>query len=505
MIKIKRIISVCVAACLVILMATTIRSHSGRTDSSGGHWDSSTGEYHYHHGYTAHDHYDMDGDGDIDCPYDFVVQESNSGVSSGSSSTSTIVSEPKQTEDDPVDEVPDQTPAVTEEPKPDRTFSRRQKREIIILVGILMLIVIIPICFYKRESRIQEERRIAEQKRIEKEVTDRINLRRQRSTQSIFMNMLRSEYNSLCTLQSLLIEKRKSAVHTPEELVQIPENTLMDSEGYPFEADVPKGNADRYTFSLSDTGVYHKFSCRYASSQKTNAVKLALLTSERHRYTRSIRPCLICKPVLPDLSWYPRYQTVLSDIKYINSVTNTKFSEKKTGIGKNSPYSELEAFISENNVHKTELLAKKMLHWFDQKTVRKLLRLSSFQNAEDSVFIASLKLLDENYDRWNAQLISERIAQRNQNTKRDAERVVVCIPNHANIDRTYNSYKDGVTADVPSQVASDPVTPEYVSPGYFKCPVCGKVQRSGRNLCWECGSVIAPSDTAEDQNSGSLN
>lgn len=31
-------------------------AHSGRTDSSGGHYNRSTGEYHYHHGYSAHQH-----------------------------------------------------------------------------------------------------------------------------------------------------------------------------------------------------------------------------------------------------------------------------------------------------------------------------------------------------------------------------------------------------------------------------------------------------------------
>lgn len=45
--------------------------HRGRTDSNGGHYNHSTGEYHYHHGYSAHDHYDMDGDGKKDCPYEF--------------------------------------------------------------------------------------------------------------------------------------------------------------------------------------------------------------------------------------------------------------------------------------------------------------------------------------------------------------------------------------------------------------------------------------------------
>lgn len=40
-----------------------VMAHSGRTDSSGGHYDTSTGEYHYHHGYPEHQH-----PGGI-CPY----------------------------------------------------------------------------------------------------------------------------------------------------------------------------------------------------------------------------------------------------------------------------------------------------------------------------------------------------------------------------------------------------------------------------------------------------
>ena len=69
-------------ALLIFLMipsiALTTYAHQGRTDSSGGHTDHSTGEYHYHHGYPAHDHYDIDGDGDIDCPYDFDDQTAGS-------------------------------------------------------------------------------------------------------------------------------------------------------------------------------------------------------------------------------------------------------------------------------------------------------------------------------------------------------------------------------------------------------------------------------------------
>ena len=78
----------CVFACILFLPAFvfTASAHSGRTDSQGGHYDWSTGEYHYHHGYPAHDHYDMDGDGIVDCPYNF---NDRTGYSSSSNYSST--------------------------------------------------------------------------------------------------------------------------------------------------------------------------------------------------------------------------------------------------------------------------------------------------------------------------------------------------------------------------------------------------------------------------------
>ena len=69
-----------------ILVFVSASAHSGRTDANGGHWDSSTAEYHYHHGYPAHQH--TDGI----CPYDYDDQTGvNSGISSGSSSSSSFI------------------------------------------------------------------------------------------------------------------------------------------------------------------------------------------------------------------------------------------------------------------------------------------------------------------------------------------------------------------------------------------------------------------------------
>lgn len=48
-----------------LLCCTVALAHPGDTDAAGGHYDRSTGEYHYHHGHKAHQHYNGQ------CPYNF--------------------------------------------------------------------------------------------------------------------------------------------------------------------------------------------------------------------------------------------------------------------------------------------------------------------------------------------------------------------------------------------------------------------------------------------------
>ena len=71
-------------AIIAITSLFPIYAHPGKTDSNGGHYDRSTGEYHYHHGYPAHQH--PGGK----CPYNYDDKTgANSGSSAGSKTTST--------------------------------------------------------------------------------------------------------------------------------------------------------------------------------------------------------------------------------------------------------------------------------------------------------------------------------------------------------------------------------------------------------------------------------
>lgn len=49
----------------LLLLCILVYPHPGGIDSNGGHYNRSTGEYHYHHGYPEHQH--KNGI----CPYEF--------------------------------------------------------------------------------------------------------------------------------------------------------------------------------------------------------------------------------------------------------------------------------------------------------------------------------------------------------------------------------------------------------------------------------------------------
>ena len=103
----KQRVSALLLALFFVLSCVNMFAHSGRTDSSGGHYNRSTGEYHYHHGYSAHQH-----PGGV-CPYDYDDQ---TGRNSGSSSSS---SKNSSSSDDTMYAVFGDTPTPT--PKPTAT------------------------------------------------------------------------------------------------------------------------------------------------------------------------------------------------------------------------------------------------------------------------------------------------------------------------------------------------------------------------------------------------
>lgn len=83
----KKFFKVFFIVCALLSLTLSVEAHSGKTDGAGGHYNRSTGEYHYHHGYSAHQHYDIDGDGKKDCPYDFN-DKTNHNITNNNSNNS---------------------------------------------------------------------------------------------------------------------------------------------------------------------------------------------------------------------------------------------------------------------------------------------------------------------------------------------------------------------------------------------------------------------------------
>lgn len=78
----KRFLLLSLSMVLILLCCISVSAHPGKTDAAGGHYDHSTGEYHYHHGYPAHSH--ANG-----CPYNYDDKTDHSpGHSSGNDSSS---------------------------------------------------------------------------------------------------------------------------------------------------------------------------------------------------------------------------------------------------------------------------------------------------------------------------------------------------------------------------------------------------------------------------------
>lgn len=146
----------------LFLLITPVFAHPGRTDSAGGHYDRSTGEYHYHHGYSAHQHYDMDGDGIPDCPYNFRDATNHS---SGSSSSYSYTTAPATFATVPTTS----SPRATTAPQETTTEKKEGKNGMIGWIVSLALVIALYGCSksHQQESDIEQDRMRKKDKEIQ--------------------------------------------------------------------------------------------------------------------------------------------------------------------------------------------------------------------------------------------------------------------------------------------------------------------------------------------------
>lgn len=141
------ILSIATFCCILPIISPL---HSGGTDGSGGHYDHSTGEYHYHHGYPAHQHpngecpYDEE---DFDCGReDCDIQGQHGHINKPKTTTTTTTSRTQKQENDSVSK---------DSSDNDKGFIEWPIK-ILIGVGIIFAPAIIGFCFEKCKTIISK-------------------------------------------------------------------------------------------------------------------------------------------------------------------------------------------------------------------------------------------------------------------------------------------------------------------------------------------------------------
>ncbi len=268
-------------------------AHPGRTDSSGGHWDHSTGEYHYHHGYPAHQHVD-----DV-CPYDFDDQTNHNekkppaGDSSGSSSGSSDSG---------------------------KSSGNNFIEEITYVFFIVVFIAFLCSALSDPKTKNPKKKPATKPKNISYDYQKYIRQSQMQISNKIETKNIVPEYGQTpipnvshskelekprLVLDCSKMYNDKYGGKTFEEIAHLcgmPDNVFLDEACIPHSKGYP--NNDEYTFYISEHGkcFHKKCGCRNAT-KKMNAVALSKLT-----------PCSICKPHRPNLLWYYTYLDVLENL-----------------------------------------------------------------------------------------------------------------------------------------------------------------------------------------------
>lgn len=372
---------------MVLALAVSAAAHGGRTDSSGGHYNRSTGEYHYHHGYSAHQHTDLDGDGILDCPYDFKdMTDHSSGYSSSSSSSSSshkTQSVIVDVDDDEDEDQEEKTAAIQEkevaEPKvetvieapgePEKTFL--QKHPVLTgFVGIVVAIVIISKTYCKVydvvEKRREQVQTLNDSLSTLNEICETEYNREQHK--SVTRADIPQIYRELATQQEALLEKNKKneelrlrcAANLREHLDVLLEKSKKDEElrrrcaenlRAHLDALVSRTSAlqNKARTGIPDINTLAPLPPRcfigYDGCPHTDGADAYTVYQSRsgiyhaarchHAYSgtrRNIvqitdgRPCSLCNPS-PDLTWYTVRMQTAAELDKLNDVLNYKTQE----------------------------------------------------------------------------------------------------------------------------------------------------------------------------------
>lgn len=297
---------------LVMTLPMTALAHPGKTDSKGGHTDWSTGEYHYHHGYSAHQHYDMDGDGKADCPYDFKdATDHRSGSSNSGNSKSNYITSPTTSATEPP--APSTAPAAANTTPP-KEEAKPVPAWIYWCFGILLALITgmwLKIRTQKEDLEIMQNSHSRELDHLKKKHQQQLDIK---SATDLDISKAREELEKIRRsvniaegdLQELRQKKlREEAetkkVETKRELYKrAPIDITFATDGKPvfWKPDRNKPYGDYTVYVKRDSVVYH-----------TDRFCASYLSKEAHifDYISSRRPCMKCAKGAFDFTEVPQW------------------------------------------------------------------------------------------------------------------------------------------------------------------------------------------------------
>lgn len=308
-------------AMVLLLVPRGGSAHPGRTDAEGGHYDRSTGEYHYHHGYPAHQHRDLDGDGVADCPYTWEKQTDRHSDLSEVGSVTVSMQETEQAEtvaalEEALEQAEDRyilaQAALAEKEK------RSNGKTAVLAAIILGTAGLYLWTEYRRRGMKAEKESVyqsysAERKRAD-DIQRQLEAARQETEQT--KGVLKAAKQETAQVKELLEEvlrqketaekereaMRSGTVHQAMEkycfsqLVGAPVGTRINGNK---EAVDENGSDARYSVWLSDSGVVHHPGCTYAYAGR----RVNLMQLQGKHYKR----CRRCEMILPEDRWMQRY------------------------------------------------------------------------------------------------------------------------------------------------------------------------------------------------------
>lgn len=256
----RRILSLGIALLTVFLLSTVGFAHSGRTDSKGGHYDHSTGEYHYHHGHPAHQH--PGGQ----CPY--------------------VLKQEKQE-------------------KAQATFR-------IVIIAVVSAGIIIAALIHSRRRRKAkvESLRLARMRSLE----EARQFQALRDSIPEFKSQINALWRDYIELQTSLLTEQ---VLSPRVIAKVPEDSFVDSGWRPHQFGASTPFDDKYYFAFNEsTSVIHRPSCTYADGLPLMNIMDITQSDDYCHPRRYSRPCQRCKPELPGTFWIRGYHDLVDALAF---------------------------------------------------------------------------------------------------------------------------------------------------------------------------------------------